>query len=103
MDMGKNTYRVINVGRAGHRRHHRHPANAQGMPSASGGYVTVTMSKMSPPARRGTGRARAARAEDIPTVGRFATIMDPQGATLSLDHLPTRLVAKQQLKEGGRR
>jgi len=34
--------------------------------------------------QRPQGRARLLAPMDIPTVGRFATIMDPQGATISL-------------------
>jgi predicted enzyme related to lactoylglutathione lyase len=60
------------------------PKDAPGMPPAWGSYVTVDDVD-----------ARAARVEalggkvlvaprDIPTVGRFAVIADPQGATLAL-------------------
>jgi len=60
------------------------PAEAQGMPPAWGAYVTVDDVD-----------ARAARVEqlggkvfvppqDIPDVGRFTVIQDPQGATLML-------------------
>jgi hypothetical protein len=84
MDMGSGTYTVINVAGQGVGGITAVPPNAQGMAPAWGGYVTVddvdaVVSKVA-----GLGGRVLLAPMDIPTVGRFATIMDPQGATLSL-------------------
>ena len=60
------------------------PPNAQGMAPAWGGYVTVDDVDAVVATVAGPGGRVLLAPTDIPTVGRFATIMDPQGATLSL-------------------
>jgi len=84
MDMGKSTYTVINVGGQGIGGITGIPPNAQGMPPNWGGYVTVDdVDEVVARVADLGGRVLLAPT-DIPTVGRFATVMDPQGATLSL-------------------
>ena len=84
MDVGDGTYTVINVGGQSMGGITDIPPNAQGMPPGWGGYATVddVDAVVASVAKLG-GRVLLAPT-DIPTVGRFATIMDPQGATLSL-------------------
>jgi uncharacterized protein len=84
MDMGKSTYTIINVAGQGIGGITDIPLNAQGMPSSWGGYVTVDDVDAVAAKVAGLGGRVLLAPTDIPTVGRFATIMDPQGATLSL-------------------
>jgi uncharacterized protein len=84
MDMGKSTYTVINVGGQGVGGITAVPPNAKGMPPVWGGYVTVDDVDALIARVEGLGGRVLLAPTDIPTVGRFATIMDPQGATLSL-------------------
>ena len=84
MDMGEGTYTVINVGGQGVGGITAIPPNAQGMPPAWGGYVTVDDVDAAVARVAGLGGRVLLPPTDIPAVGRFATIMDPQGATLSL-------------------
>ncbi len=85
MDMGPSgTYTVINVDGQGIGGITATPSNAKGLPPNWGGYVTVAdvdkvVSKVA-----GLGGQVLMPPTDIPTVGRFATVRDPQGATLSL-------------------
>ena len=84
MDMGGSTYAVINVDGQGVGGITGVPPNAQGMPPAWGGYATVDDVDAVVARVAGLGGRVLLAPTDIPTVGRFATIMDPQGATLSL-------------------
>jgi predicted enzyme related to lactoylglutathione lyase len=84
MDMGESTYTVINVDGQGVGGITSVPPNAQGMPPTWGGYVTVDDVDAVVARVAGLGGRVLLAPTDIPTVGRFATIMDPQGATLSL-------------------
>jgi hypothetical protein len=84
MDMGDSTYTVINVAGQGVGGITAAPPNAQGMPPAWGGYVTVDDVDAVVARVAGLGGRVLLAPTDIPAVGRFATIMDPQGATLSL-------------------
>jgi predicted enzyme related to lactoylglutathione lyase len=84
MDMGKSTYTVINVGGQGVGGITAVPPNAKGMPPAWGGYVTVDDVDAVIARVAGLGGRVLLAPTDIPTVGRFATVMDPQGATLLL-------------------
>ncbi len=84
MDMGKNTYTIISVGGQGVGGITDIPPNAQGMPSSWDGYVTVDDVDAVAARVPALGGRVLLEPTDIPTVGRFATIMDPQGATLSL-------------------
>jgi predicted enzyme related to lactoylglutathione lyase len=84
MDVGQGTYTVINVGGQGIGGIAGVPPNAQSMPPAWGGYVTVDDVDAVVARVAGLGGRVLLAPTDIPTVGRFATIADPQGATLSL-------------------
>jgi predicted enzyme related to lactoylglutathione lyase len=84
MDMGNGTYAVINVAGQGVGGITAVPPNAKSMPPAWGGYVTVDDIDAVAARVAGLGGRVLLAPTDIPTVGRFATIMDPQGATLSL-------------------
>ena len=84
MDMGTGTYTVINVAGQGVGGITGVPPNAKGMSPAWGGYVTVDDVDAVVGRVSGMGGRVLLAPTDIPTVGRFATIMDPQGATLSL-------------------
>lgn len=84
MDMGNGTYTVINVAGQGVGGITAVPPNAKGMPPAWGGYVTVDDVGAVVARVAGLGGRVLLAPTDIPTVGRFATIQDSQGATLSL-------------------
>jgi predicted enzyme related to lactoylglutathione lyase len=84
MDTGASTYTVISVGGQSVGGITDVPSNAQGMPPAWGGYTTVDDVDAVVARVAGLGGRVLLAPTDIPTVGRFATIMDPQGATLSL-------------------
>jgi uncharacterized protein len=84
MDMGESTYTVINVSGQSVGGITGVPPNAQGMPPAWGGYATVDNVDAVVARVAGLGGRVLLAPTDIPTVGRFATIRDPQGATLSL-------------------
>ena len=84
MDMGKSTYTVINVGGQGIGGITAVPPNAKGMPPTWGSYITVNDVDAVVARVAGLGGKVLLAPMDIPTVGRFATIMDPQGATISL-------------------
>jgi predicted enzyme related to lactoylglutathione lyase len=84
MDMGNGTYTVINVAGQGVGGITAVPPNAKGMPLAWGGYVTVDDVDAVVARVAGLGGRVLLAPTDIPTVGRFATIQDSQGATLSL-------------------
>ena len=84
MDMGTGTYTVINVGGQGIGGITGVPPNAKGMPPNWGGYITVNDVDAVVARVAGLHGKVLLAPMDIPTVGRFATIMDPQGATISL-------------------
>ena len=60
------------------------PENAAGMPPTWGGYVTVNNVDALLPQVEKLGGKLCVGPQDIPDVGRFAVIQDPQGAMLSL-------------------
>jgi uncharacterized protein len=84
MDMGTGIYAVIQVAGQGVGGITAVPPNAAGMPPAWGGYVTVDDVDKVVAKVAGLGGRVLLAPMDIPTVGRFATIRDPQGATISL-------------------
>jgi predicted enzyme related to lactoylglutathione lyase len=85
MDMGKGgTYTVINAGGQGIGGITDIPSNAKGMQPSWGGYITVDDVDAVVAKVAGLGGKVLLAPMDIPTVGRFATIKDPQGATISL-------------------
>lgn len=60
------------------------PAQAKGMPPAWGAYVTVKNVDEVAGKVAALGGKVLSQPHDIPGVGRFAVIQDPQGATISL-------------------
>ena len=60
------------------------PAQAQGMPPCWGAYVTVDDVEAAAGKVRELGGEIMVPLKDIPGVGRFCVIRDPQGATLTL-------------------
>jgi uncharacterized protein len=85
MDMGPGgTYTVISVAEQGIGGIAATPPNAKGMPPSWGGYVTVADVDKVIAKVAGLGGKVLMPPTDIPTVGRFATIADPQGAVVSL-------------------
>ncbi|OGT19032.1 MAG: glyoxalase [Gammaproteobacteria bacterium RBG_16_57_12] len=60
------------------------PAQAKGMPPAWGAYVTVNNVDALIPQVKKLGGSICVPPMDIPGLGRFMVIQDPQGATLSL-------------------
>jgi predicted enzyme related to lactoylglutathione lyase len=60
------------------------PAEAAGMPPRWGAYVTVEDVDALLPRVEALGGKVCVPPHDIPDVGRFAVIQDPQGATISL-------------------
>ncbi len=60
------------------------PAEAQGMPPAWGSYVTVDDVDARVARAESLGGKIRVPPQDIPDVGRFAVITDPQGAMLAL-------------------
>ena len=62
----------------------QNPPEATGMPAMWGGYVTVDDVDASARQAESLGGKVLMDARDIPNVGRFCVIADPQGAMLSL-------------------
>ena len=83
MDMGTGPYRVLKVGESSVGGIMGNPPGATGMPSAWGCYVTVD--DVDSTARRCAelGGKVLMAPTDIPQVGRFAVLQDPQGAVLN--------------------
>ena len=84
MNMGSMTYTVLSAGGQDVGGIMSIPSNAQGMPPSWGSYVTVD--NVDARAERVTklGGKVLMPPTDIPNVGRFAVIQDPQGARISL-------------------
>lgn len=59
------------------------PAKAQGMPPAWGAYVTVDNVDLTAKTAKELGGKVLMEPTEIPDVGRFCVIQDPQGATIS--------------------
>jgi predicted enzyme related to lactoylglutathione lyase len=83
MDMGSGPYHVIKVGKddaiGGIM---ATPPEAKGMPPMWGSYVTVADCDATAAQCIALGGKVCVGPMDIPTVGRFAMLQDPQGATL---------------------
>jgi predicted enzyme related to lactoylglutathione lyase len=84
MNMGDMTYTVLNAGGQDIGGIMAVPANAPGARPAWGTYVTVDNVDAVTDRVKGLGGKVLVQPTDIPTVGRFSLIQDPQGATLSL-------------------
>jgi predicted enzyme related to lactoylglutathione lyase len=82
-------YTVVNVGDAAIGGIMRIPAEAKGMPPTWGAYVTVSDVDQLAAQVGALGGKVLEGPHDIPTVGRFAVIRDPQGAVLNvITYLP---------------
>lgn len=83
MDVGTGPYHVVKVGGAPVGGIMAHPPEAAGMPPMWGSYVTVD--DIDATARRCAelGGKVLVGPMDIPTVGRFAVLQDPQGAVIN--------------------
>ena len=77
-------YHVANVGEAGVAGIMATPAQAQGMPPHWGCYVTVNNVDETLAAAKALGATVCMEPMDVPTVGRMAMFVDPQGAALSI-------------------
>jgi predicted enzyme related to lactoylglutathione lyase len=83
MDMGQGPYHVVKVGDASIGGIGKPPPEAQGMPPMWGSYVTVANCDETADLCVQLGGKVLFGPMDIPNVGRFALLQDPQGATLS--------------------
>ncbi len=77
-------YRVANVGESGVGGIMAVPPEAQGMPPRWGCYVTVNNVDETLAAAKAMGAQVCMEPMDVPTVGRMAAFVDPQGAMLSI-------------------
>ena len=77
-------YRVANVGDAGVAGLMAVPPEAQGTPPRWGVYVTVNNVDETLAAAKAMGATVCMEPMDVPTVGRMAAFVDPQGAMLSI-------------------
>ena len=84
MDMGKMVYTVVSTGGTDVGGMMGTPAEAKGMPPAWGAYITVNDVDAVVAKVAGLGGKVCMPPTDIPSVGRFAAIQDPQGAMVSL-------------------
>ena len=84
MDMGQGDYHVVKVGEAAVGGIIAPPTQAPGMPSAWGCYVTVANADASAEKCKSLGGKLLAGPMDIPNVGRFAVLQDPQGAVFNV-------------------
>jgi predicted enzyme related to lactoylglutathione lyase len=82
MDMGTGPYHVLKVGDAAVGGIMDIPKNAAGMPPTWGCYVTVADVDATLEKCKALGGQVLMGPMDVPTVGRMATLKDPQGATL---------------------
>jgi hypothetical protein len=83
MDMGQGAYHVIKVGEDGAIGGiMATPPEAKGMPPMWGSYVTVADCDATAAQCTALGGKVCVGPMDIPTVGRFAMLQDPQGATI---------------------
>jgi predicted enzyme related to lactoylglutathione lyase len=84
MPMKDGTYTVISVGGQKIGGIMRTPPEAEGMPPTWGSYVTVDDVDAREADVKKLGGKTLVPPTDIPGVGRFCVIQDPQGATISL-------------------
>ena len=83
MDMGDMTYTVLSVGDKDVGGLMAMPPEAGGMPPAWGCYVTVSDVDETARAAEALGGKVLVPPRDIPEVGRFCVLQDPQGAVIS--------------------
>lgn len=84
MPMGETTYTVVSAGGTDIGGIMHTPPAAKGMPPTWGAYVTVDNVDARATQAKKLGGEVLVPPTDIPGVGRFAVIQDPQGAMLSL-------------------
>jgi hypothetical protein len=86
MNMGGNEgpYRVVKVGDTAVGGIMKVPPPAQGMPPAWCGYVTVADIDATVKKVAELGGRLCTAVMDVPNVGRFAVVADPQGATVNI-------------------
>jgi predicted enzyme related to lactoylglutathione lyase len=84
MDMGNMIYSVVNAGGQDAGGIMAVPPDAKGMPPCWGTYVAVDNVDAVADRVKGLGGTVLMPPTDIPSVGRFALIQDPQGARISL-------------------
>ena len=84
MPMGEGTYTVVSAGGKDIGGIMNTPPAAKGMPPTWGAYVTVDDVDARADQAKKLGGQLLVPPTDIPGVGRFAVIQDPQGATISL-------------------
>ena len=78
------TYTMAKIGDQGVAGMMAMPPEAKGMPSMWGGYVTVDDVDKAAAKAEGLGAKIMVPAQDIPDVGRFVVISDPQGAMVTM-------------------
>jgi predicted enzyme related to lactoylglutathione lyase len=81
--MGDTDYTIVKAGDTDAGGIMQIPPHAQGMPSAWGAYVTVDDVEATAALAEKLGGKICIPPTDIPTVGRFTVIQDPQGAMIS--------------------
>lgn len=84
MDMGQGDYRVIKPDDSAIGGIMATPLGAKGMPPAWGAYVTVADADAAVEKCKSLGGKLCAGPMDIPNVGRFAVLQDPQGAMFNV-------------------
>jgi len=84
MPSSHGTYTVISVGGQKIGGIMNTPPDAKGMPSTWGSYITVDDVDARATSAKKLGGAIVVPPADIPGVGRFCVIKDPQGGTISL-------------------
>lgn len=84
MPMPQGTYHVARVGETSIAGIMSFPAGAPAMPPAWGSYVTVNDVDASAKQAVALGGTLCAGPMDIPGVGRFAVLQDPQGAVINI-------------------
>jgi len=83
MDMGTGPYRVIKAGGTAVGGLMTTPPAAQGMPPTWGSYVTVVDADATAAKCKALGGKVLVGPMDIPKVGRFVVLQDPQGAVIN--------------------
>ena len=83
MNMGEMNYTVVKVGEDGQGGIMQTPSQAEGMPPNWGIYVTVDDVDATAGKVEELGGKIMVPPTDIPTVGRFCVLQDPQGAVIS--------------------
>jgi predicted enzyme related to lactoylglutathione lyase len=83
MDMGTGPYRVIKAGDTAVGGMMALPPEAKGMPPMWGSYVTVASADATADKCQSLGGKVLVAPTDIPKVGRFVVLQDPQGAVIT--------------------